>query len=106
MQKRRGLFLICKELINNIRKHADATRVNLEISIDQKMLYIMMRDNGKGFSCERITHRNGITNIKRRVKEWKGEIKMHSQIREGTCIEIWIPFEKKNRLKNLLGWRS
>lgn len=106
MQKRRGLFLICKELINNIRKHADATKVNLEISIAQKRLYIMMRDNGKGFSCERITHRNGLTNIKRRIKEWKGEIKMNSQLGKGTCIEIWIPFEKKFRLKNLLGLKS
>lgn len=102
MQKRRGLFLICKELINNIRKHADATKVNMEISVDQKMLYIIVGDNGKGFSTERITHRNGITNIKRRIKEWNGEIKMHSEVGKGTCIEIWIPFEKKNFFKNLI----
>lgn len=105
MQKRRGLFLICKELINNIRKHADATNVNLEISIDKKMLYINVQDNGKGFFTERITHRNGITNIKRRVKEWSGKIQINSESGEGTCTEIWIPFEKKNRLINLLGWR-
>lgn len=102
MQKRREVFLICKELTNNIRKHAAATKVEMHLGLDNEMFFIGISDNGKGFDPEQETKRNGLANIKRRVKKWKGKITISSEMKGGSRFEIWIPFDQKNLFKKLL----
>lgn len=101
MQKRRELFLICKELINNIRKHAKATRIDLKITPDHNMLYVSVLDNGKGFNPQQITHRNGISNLRKRISKRKGRLNISSEPDKGCLIEIWIPFDRTNILKKI-----
>lgn len=96
MQKRRELFLICKELVNNIRKHSRASSVDFKIGTDRRMLYVSVLDNGKGFDPGQKTHRNGISNLKKRVERWKGKMLITSEPEKGCLIEIWIPFDKRN----------
>ena len=96
IKKRRELFLICKELINNIRKHAAASKVILTIGKDKKRLYVSVSDDGKGFDPNQKTHRNGISNLKTRVENWNGEIQITSGPEKGCFIELWIPFDKTN----------
>lgn len=99
MQKRREMFLICKELINNIRKHARAGKVNMIICRVGNFLCIIVEDDGVGFNAEEITYRNGVANIRKRVKKWNGKIQINSKINEGTRVEIWIPFDGKKFYK-------
>lgn len=93
MQKRREIFLVFKELLNNIRKHARATRVKIKISMKEGMFYMVVKDDGKGFNPTQETSRNGISNIKERVKKWKGNIKFESQEGKGTLVKLKIPFD-------------
>jgi signal transduction histidine kinase len=46
---RREVFLILKESVNNVVKHADATRVEIEFVCDRRRLRLRVSDNGKGF---------------------------------------------------------
>ena len=101
MQKRREMFLICKELINNIRKHAEATKVEMSIRREGNMLYVSVKDDGCGFDPVEKTHRNGIANIRKRVKKWNGKTSIQSVRGEGTLVEIWIPFDRRNYLQKL-----
>lgn len=102
MQKRREIFLICKEMMNNIIKHANADKIEMQIGMNKNMYYIKVKDNGNGFDPKVETKRNGIMNIKKRVKKWDGDIKIKSELREGATIEVWIPFDKRWAFGNLL----
>jgi ligand-binding sensor domain-containing protein/two-component sensor histidine kinase len=101
MQKRREIFLICKELMNNILKHAKADRIEIHIGKNKGMYYINVKDNGNGFDPKVETKRNGIMNIKKRVKKWNGDISLQSRLGEGSTIEVWIPFDKKWTFGNI-----
>lgn len=99
MHKRRELFLVFKELVNNIRKHSQANAVIIRIAARMDMFYLYVEDDGKGFDPLAATGRNGILNIKHRVAKWNGRLVINSKINEGTRIEIWMPFDSRVGLK-------
>ncbi len=90
IEKRRDVYLLYKEGLNNIYKHAGASEVWIETKIDKGTLYLTMQDNGKGFNVDNTTHRNGLKNIAVRVKKWKGTFRIESD-KGGTRINIKIP---------------
>ena len=94
MQKRRELLLIFKELLNNVRKHAQATQVFIGISAQNQRLCLTVTDNGVGFDPLEQTGRNGLRNIRYRLKKWGGKIDIDSEFNKGTKIRIWVPFER------------
>lgn len=96
MQKRRELFLVFKEILNNIRKHAKAGKVKIRISIHTGMFYLAVQDNGKGFDPRAETNRNGIRNMRERVERWHGSLHIQSEKSKGTYIELWAPFDRRS----------
>ena len=89
-EKRRDLLLVFKEILTNILKHADASEVNIRLSIQKNILHFEIKDNGKGFS-EEITksHGNGICNIHQRIAKWQGKTLIESK--NGVNILIELP---------------
>jgi signal transduction histidine kinase len=92
MEQRRDLFLIFKESLNNIQKHAAASVVSISLFIEKENLRLLISDDGKGFDTTQLTHRNGISNIKNRVSRWKGAITIQSEKGQGTIIDVRLPF--------------
>lgn len=93
MRKRRELFLIFKELLNNIRKHAEATEVAIKISIDEGMFLLIVKDNGRGFDPRKESRRNGLRNVKERVEKWNGSMQLWSEKNRGTWVSFRLPFD-------------
>jgi signal transduction histidine kinase len=91
MEQRRDCFLVFKEIINNIYKHAGATQVYIELWPDKNQLHMKIKDNGKGFDPSIITHRNGIKNIRQRVEKWKGAVMVESSPGTGTTTRVSFP---------------
>jgi len=91
MEQRRDVYLIYKEALNNIHKHADPNNVWIDVIQHQNYLLIKVKDDGKGFNTDLITHRNGLKNLRSRVDKWNGKIHIHSEENKGTGIEIKIP---------------
>ncbi len=91
MEQRRDLYLVYKESLNNIYKHAEANTVWVELSMVKNSVKMLIKDDGKGFMTEQDTHRNGLKNLRARVEKWKGSISIVSQKGNGTDIEIIIP---------------
>jgi ligand-binding sensor domain-containing protein/two-component sensor histidine kinase len=91
MEQRRDCFLIFKEAINNIYKHASAKRVEIKVWIEKGHLHMIIRDDGKGFDTTTITHRNGIKNIHNRIEKWNGKIAVNSIQGEGTETKVSLP---------------
>jgi signal transduction histidine kinase len=92
MEKRKDIYLVFKEAINNIYKHSAASRVEIELKGDQNCFQMIISDNGKGFDHTIPTSRNGVKNMKTRVSKWKGCISISSGTGRGTTLNIIIPF--------------
>ncbi len=91
MEQRRDLYLIYKEAVNNIFKHADAKQVSIKVGIDQHQLLLHIKDDGKGFETNKESDRHGLKGMKERVKKWKGKIEIESGANEGVSIQIRLP---------------
>lgn len=83
---RKNFFLCVKEALNNILKHAKASRVKLLFSYENDTFSIHIYDNGKGFDPSAIkSFKNGIENMKTRMLAMEGNFEIHSDSK-GTCV--------------------
>ena len=83
------LFRIVQEAINNILKHAEATRILIDVQFEKNAFIIQIQDNGKGYQLTENTQGAGLKNIQKRVGMVNGEIEMVTN--SGTLINIKIP---------------
>lgn len=92
-----ALYRIVLELLHNIKKHAEASEVSIEIWEDAKMnkLTLLVEDNGKGFDK---TKEEGIgwKSIRQRVQYMNGKVNLDSS-HLGSTVIIDISLEKENR---------
>ncbi len=87
---RRNLFLIFKESLQNIVKHANASRVKILIEEDGKGLSMRISDNGLGFDPESDHKGNGLRNFQKRATESGMSVTVTSQPAEGTTVEVIV----------------
>jgi signal transduction histidine kinase len=87
---RRDLYLFVKEAINNIAKHSEADLVKLSLYLQQNTLFLIIKDNGKGFDTNALSNGNGLLNFQNRAKNLKGQCEINSVIREGTEVRLWF----------------
>src|ERR1043166_6607094 len=79
MQQRRDLYLVFRECLNNIYKHAAAKNVFIKISVHNNILKMNIEDDGKGFDPSISTHRNGLKNLETRIEKWNGTLNIVSE---------------------------
>ncbi len=91
MEQRRDVYLIYKESMNNIFKHASANNVWVDVQWQNGKLYLKIKDDGKGFDSSVVTNRNGLRNIHSRTEKWKGITLIKTSPGNGTFIEIILP---------------
>lgn len=90
MELRRDIYLVYKEALNNIHKHAAASCIKIELLKQDSAVVMLVEDNGKGFEATE-THRNGLRNMRNRTAKWKGTIVIDSGPGKGTKIKICFP---------------
>lgn len=86
-EKRRNIFLSFKETLNNILKHANATKVNIIIAANENKLVIKIQDNGKGIDLKNLRRfGNGLNNIRKRMQSIQGEFIIGNE--NGTLVQF------------------
>lgn len=90
MEKRRDFFLLFKEGVNNIVKHADCTKAVITLALEGGRIKLQLTDNGKGFDTGEPSEGNGLKNMKQRTKALKGTLKVSACPGEGTCLTLMI----------------
>ena len=90
---KRNIYLIFKEILNNIIRHSEATKVALSVHRNVNTFSISISDNGRGFDPEQSFAGNGLRNIRERVQSLNCEIQINSKPLSGTSItlELKIP---------------
>jgi len=92
---RHNLFLVVKEALNNIVKHASANEVNIAISLVENGFELVIKDNGRGFDspgADKSIGRNGLLNMRQRTEEISGRFSLESVLGEGTTITLAVNF--------------
>ncbi len=84
-------YRIIQEALTNIKKHAKASKVNINFTSQPNQLSIIIIDNGIGFNPNKIKLGLGLKNIKERAETLEAIIKIQSKVQQGTKIEIQIP---------------
>ncbi|MGH9939881.1 MAG: sensor histidine kinase [Blastocatellia bacterium] len=98
-EQRRHLFLIFKESINNIARHADCRCVFLSLTIARHQLRAEIRDDGRGFTANggdpaSATNGHGLENMRRRAAQVNGQVHIDSAPGQGACVKLMIPLKK------------
>jgi signal transduction histidine kinase len=88
------LYRIAQEAINNIVKHASATKASVTMYDFENFVFLTFTDNGNGFDMQKMNvSGNGLTNIRQRVDLLDGECNLQSTPGNGTRISIKIPMK-------------
>ncbi|MCF0054081.1 ATP-binding protein [Dyadobacter sp. LJ53] len=90
MEQRKSVYLIFKEAINNIVKHAEASMVWVHVSRSKDTVHVGIEDNGKGFDMAAESTGNGLSNFKDRAKESGIQFFIESEKGKGTRLETHI----------------
>lgn len=97
-EQRRHVFLIFKEALNNIARHADCRSVSLSINLAHHQLVAEVRDDGCGFVQQGVQDGStngrgghGLRNMQRRAAQLGGQFSINSTPGRGTHLKLTVP---------------
>jgi len=83
---------ILQEVLNNVWKHAAASRVSIELGYDPDSLHLLVTDNGRGFVMEdQGPNQLGLRGIQDRAHEIGAAVDVKSELGKGTTVTVRIP---------------
>jgi signal transduction histidine kinase len=92
-EKRHNVLLVVKEALNNIVKHAGASRVQLRVTLAEGELRVVITDDGKGFDPAAVAPTsNGLANMRQRLLAISGALAIDTQPGRGTTLTLSAKF--------------
>ena len=102
-QVRVALYRIYQVAVNNVIRHARATRVHIRLRLDDGVIVLEVQDNGRGLqlpedwlSLAREGHL-GLLGAHERAQAIGGELEVNSKLGEGTLVRVIVPREDNHR---------
>jgi PAS domain S-box-containing protein len=95
-------FRIAQEALTNVARHAQATRVSVQVEGDQEKLVLTITDNGTGFDTDNLlttassASTLGLRGMKERALAMNGHIEIESSPGKGTNIRASFPLKRRN----------
>lgn len=90
------VFRLVQEALTNVTRHAEATRVNVQLQQEDGCLHVLVCDNGRGFAGGQPRQGFGLLGMRERVLMLGGEITIDGS--DGTRIDVRLPLaEGENR---------
>jgi signal transduction histidine kinase len=91
LEFQRQVFLLYKEALHNIRKHARARHVAIQAVQENHELVLTIGDDGIGFDDGTASGGHGLTSMRHRAALLRGTLAFQSNPRSGTRIELRAP---------------
>jgi signal transduction histidine kinase len=94
--KRTVLYRVAQEALNNVARHAQASRADVKIHRLDGAIRMRINDDGKGFPTEHVLHgrkksRLGLIGMRERVEMVGGDFTIQSAPGKGTTVLVKIP---------------
>jgi signal transduction histidine kinase len=96
-EKEIALYRCCQEAIDNVIRHAQASRLTVGVSFTRDEVRLTIEDNGKGFNPrglydpESRTMTSGFWTIRQRVSHIGGAFRVNTAKGRGTVVEMILP---------------
>jgi ligand-binding sensor domain-containing protein/signal transduction histidine kinase len=95
---RHNVFLVAKEAINNVVKHAQATEAVVRLALEPGFVKLEIEDNGKGLGGmdeKAASLRNGLRNMRKRMEDVGGSFVLAAAPAGGTLVRLVAPLAKR-----------
>lgn len=89
----RTLYRIVQEALTNVRKHAEATQIQIKISTTPEQIKLTVEDNGRGFNSEIHKTGFGLRGMQERVLAMDGSLRLESFPGAGCRIMVQLPLQ-------------
>jgi len=94
------LFRIVQEALNNVGRHAHATRAKVQLEFADAAVVLTIEDDGRGFAVDQVLGVQperrawGLLGVQERVSLVGGKFKVDSAPGHGTKMTVEIPVSK------------
>jgi signal transduction histidine kinase len=91
------LFRIAQEALNNVRRHAEASKVSVAIEFDEAKMRLTVQDDGKGFQVPNTVGelsrigKLGLIGMEERMRLLGGSLRVQSEPCQGTTVTVEAP---------------
>ncbi|MBA80442.1 MULTISPECIES: tetratricopeptide repeat protein [unclassified Leeuwenhoekiella] len=89
-----NIYRIIQETINNTIKYASASNLKIEMSCDQSVFKVSIKDDGVGFDEANLNVGNGLNNMRKRAADIHAELLISSSMGKGSTVELIKPLSK------------
>ncbi|MDF2959209.1 MAG: hypothetical protein K0S39_944 [Paenibacillus sp.] len=100
MDTKRHVFRIIQELINNAKKHSEASKVNITVTLEADTVWLKYEDDGVGFISKNEVEKRigasgtGLEQMRSRVLHLNGRLEMDTGRGKGMAVTITLPIRK------------
>lgn len=92
----RAVYRAVQSLLQNVMRHSEATRVDVQLFSDENELRCTVEDNGRGFDPAIVTRGLGMREITARMESVGGEVVFDSRPGHGTFVSLSVTFRQPN----------
>jgi len=91
------VFRIAQEALSNVRKHSQASRVDMSVDFAEDALTMVISDDGEGFDMPQrasdlvVYGKLGIVGMRERARLVNGTLIVQSDAGAGTVITLRVP---------------
>jgi signal transduction histidine kinase len=98
MGRATAVFRMFQEMLTNVARHANASRINVTVDVDGNTLILTVQDNGRGVTSKQpAASSTGILGMRERASLLGGELDVVSRPQQGTTVVVRIPMENRRR---------
>lgn len=87
-EQRHNLFLAFEEALSNVVKHSGAAEVRIQISFEEKRLFICIADDGRGLPPVVAAGSDGLVNLRQRMQQIGGQCEITNRPSGGVAISL------------------
>jgi two-component system sensor histidine kinase DegS len=91
------IFRVIQHLLNNVKKHARATHVQISLAVEHDRAVATVEDDGEGFDANAAMSASqqrktiGLISMREQIEMLGGEMKIDSAPGRGARVEFWLP---------------
>ena len=92
-----ALYRVVQECLSNIARHAKASRVEVEVTVEGEEVVVVVRDDGRGFdqpAVDRVEGGLGLLNMRERLLAVQGSCEIESSPGRGTTVSMYVPLAR------------